>query len=167
MSKHGFITKDASNTARAAQSVAEAKDKSVAAIASVETADIYGLAVIDHDINASDVNTTRFAVFSRAENTDARRAGNTFMLLFTVKNESGALAEAINVIGKYGFNMKVLRSRPMKKLAWQYYFYAEAEGDSSSETGQKMLAELSGHCETLKVVGHYSSGIELKKESSL
>ena len=166
ISDHGFEIKEASNTARAAQSVADKNDVSVAAIASAETAALYGLDVLDHDINASDVNTTRFAVFTRSENKHPDASGN-FIMFFTVKNVSGALAKAIGVIGKYGFNMKVLRSRPMKELAWQYYFYAEAEGDSSSERGQEMLAALSTHCDMLKVVGSYSSEINLKKESAV
>lgn len=162
ISDHGFEIKEASNTARAAQSVAQAGDKSTAAIASAETAALYGLSVLDHDINASDSNTTRFAVFTRAEN--ERGGDGNFILLFTVKNTSGALAKAIDVIGKYGFNMTVLRSRPMKELAWQYYFYAEAEGDSSSERGRMMLSELSSHCDMLKVVGSFSTKISLEKE---
>ena len=46
--------------------MAELNDKSIAAIASAETAELYGLDILDHDINVSSVNTTRFAVFSRA-----------------------------------------------------------------------------------------------------
>ena len=52
--------------------------------------------------------------------------------------------------------MSALRSRPMKDLAWQYYFYVEAEGDETSAEGQKMLKELSKHCDKLKVVGHFA-----------
>lgn len=160
--KHGFDQIRAVNTAMAAQSVAEKGDIHTAAIASVETADLYGLSVIDHDVNESATNTTRFAVFSRVSNSAVKRENNNFMLLFTVKNVSGALAKAIDVIGKYGFNMKVLRSRPMKELVWQYYFYVEAEGDESSEEGRAMLEELSRHCDMLKVVGTYSVETELK-----
>lgn len=153
---HGFESLNEENTAVAAKKVAELNDKSVAAIASAETAALYGLEVIDHDINESDGNTTKFAVFSRVKNENPNTKGNTFLLLFTVKNEAGELAKAVNVIGKYGFNMNALRSRPMKELAWQYYFYVEAEGDETSIIGQKMIKELSKHCDKLKVVGHFS-----------
>lgn len=154
--KHGFAEHRASNTAVAAQIVAEQGDKTVAAIASAETAGLYGLSVIDHDINESAQNTTRFAVFSRVKNEENGGKENKFLLLFTVNNVAGALAKAVSVIGGHGFNMKALRSRPVKDHAWQYYFYVEAEGDQTSEEGQKMLAELSHHCDMLKVVGHYA-----------
>lgn len=154
--KNNFVKQEETNTAIAAQKVSELNDRSVAAIASFETAELYGLNVIDHDINESDGNTTKFAVFSRVQNTNVNKNSNRFLLLFTVKHEAGALAKAVNVIGKYGFNMSALRSRPMKELAWQYYFYVEAEGDETSVEGKKMLEELSLHCDKLKVVGHFS-----------
>ena len=65
--KHGFDAVSMANTALAAQKVAQDGDCSAAAIASEETADLYGLQILDHDINESKVNTTRFAVFSRVE----------------------------------------------------------------------------------------------------
>jgi len=154
---HGFETVAASNTAVAAKEVAELNDKSVAAIASIETAKLYGLEVIDHDINENLTNTTRFAVFSKVkENIISSESVSTFIMMFTVRNESGALAKAIDAIGDNGFNMRVLRSRPLKELAWQYYFYVEAEGDFNSEAGKKMQKELSERCEMLKVLGSYS-----------
>ena len=155
LAKRGVEIVEATSTAAAAQMVAQAKDPTVAAIASVETALIYGLDIIDEDINGSSDNTTRFAVFSRVANHEAASAENTFILLFTVKHEAGALAKAINVISEHGFNMKALRSHPMKGSAWHYYFYVEAEGDEDSDEAREMLAELSKHCDMLKVAGHY------------
>lgn len=155
--EHGFSTQKEVNTAVAGKKVAELNDPTVAAIASDETAKLYNLEIIDHDINESDGNTTKFAVFSRVNNENSNKNKGSFLLLFTVKNQAGELAKAINVIGKYGFNMKALRSRPMKELAWQYYFYVEAEGDETSENGKNMIVELKKHCDKLKVVGHFTS----------
>ena len=156
--EHNLEQIQAGNTAVAAQKVAEMNDKSIAAIASKETADLYGLDIIEKDINGSNFNTTRFAVFSRAENTD-KTEGNNFLLLFTVSHIAGALAKAINVIGDHGFNMKVLRSRPVKDSNWQYYFYVEAEGNINGTDGQDMLCELKKYCDELKAVGNYSAQI--------
>ena len=156
--KHGFDVISTANTALAAQKVAKDGDRSAAAIASEETAALYGLEILDHDINESRINTTRFAVFSRVENkVTGKRDGSAFLLLFTVKDEAGGLAKAINVISAYNFNMRVLRSRPMKGLAWHYYFYAEVEGDDSSENGRRMISALRGTCPGLKVVGRYTA----------
>ncbi len=160
--KRGLKTVEYTNTAAAAKAVKEAGDPTVAAIASVETARIYGLELLDHDINESAMNSTRFAVFSRAENRKLSTPDGNFILMFTVKNEVGALAQALNVLGSYGFNMRALKSRPMKDLAWQYYFYIEAEGDETGRNGADMLKHISLHCDRLKVVGHYSEEVLLE-----
>ncbi|MBE6644100.1 MAG: bifunctional chorismate mutase/prephenate dehydratase [Ruminococcaceae bacterium] len=152
----GFEQIEYTNTALAAKYVSEKGDKSIAAIASEEAAEIFGLTVLEKNINASRSNTTRFAVFSRAE--DVRREnekGVHTILLFTVRNEAGALAKAIDVIGKHGFNMISLRSRPMKDLLWQYYFYVEAEGNVNTPSGKNMMLELHNYCDKLKSVGTY------------
>ena len=146
------------NTAKAAQKVASDGNKHIAAIASRETAELYNLKVLDHDINQSNFNTTRFAVFSRADNTTSNSSENSFLLLFTVSHEAGALAKAINVIGNYGYNMRVLRSRPVKDSTWQYYFYVEAEGNINNENGEKMLEQLRQYCQQLKIAGSYVCG---------
>ena len=153
--EHGFMSEQATNTAVAARQVAALNDISVAAIASRETADVYGLDVIDHDINESAVNTTRFAVFSKSQVNNSKDNGK-FILLFTVNNVVGALAKAVNIICAHGFNMRILRSRPVKDVPWQYYFYVEVEGDQSSDEGQRMLNELSVCCEKLKIAGNFS-----------
>lgn len=156
--EHGFKTVSAANTAMAAQQVADSGDIHTAAIASRETADLYGLQVLDHDINESKSNTTRFAVFSRTENRGpVRKDGTAFILLFTVSDEVGGLAKAINIISAYDFNMRVLRSRPMKSLAWHYYFYAEVEGNDATENGRRMIRALKGICPMVKVAGHYTT----------
>ncbi len=163
--KNGFKTTEYANTAKAAKAVKDGGDLSVAAIASSETARLYGLEILDHDINESAENSTRFAVFSRVENKRVNTAGDSrFMLMFTVKNEAGALAQALNVLSSYGFNMRALRSRPMKNLAWEYYFYIEAEGDETGSNGADMLRHLGLHCDKLKVVGHYGDEVILKDE---
>lgn len=149
-------TAEYSNTALAAKYVAEKKDKTVAAIASEEAAEVFGLEVLARNINASRNNTTRFAALSRVEShRHSKRMGEHFILLFTVKHEAGALAKAIDIIGRYGFNMRTLRSRPMKDLLWQYYFYVEAEGDVYTEAGEWMMRELGLFCDRLKLAGTY------------
>jgi chorismate mutase/prephenate dehydratase len=152
----GFKQTEYANTALAAKYVAEKNNKALAAIASAEAAEIFGLSVLERNINESRSNTTRFAVFSRAENKHkSKEMGVHTIIMFTVRNEAGALAKAIDIIGKHGFNMRSLRSRPMKELLWQYYFYVEAEGNIHTDEGREMMIELKEYCDRLKAVGTY------------
>ena len=155
----GFDTEDANNTALAAKLVADSGDKSLGAIASVETAKIYGLKVLEANVNKSGENTTRFAVLSKVRaNTPSLSSS---VLMFTVKHEAGSLANAIGIIGKYGFNMTALRSRPLKKHSWQYYFYVEIDGSTEAENGRSMIEELNAVCDRLKVAGTFAPHTEI------
>ena len=152
-----FITKnhleriEAANTAIAAKQVADQNDKSLAAIASIDTAKLYGLEILKENINEDTDNTTKFAVLSK--NRNAKKNDTSLILMFAVKNEAGMLAKAIDVIGRHGFSMNALRSRPLKSLSWQYYFYAEIEGDPESDEISRMLNEMSKYCVSLKQLG--------------
>lgn len=155
---NGLEEKEYSNTALAAEFVKSRNDKSLAAIGSAESAKLFGLEVIARSINDDRSNTTRFAVFSRVERHYAADGGKPyFSLLFTARDEAGSLAKALTILGRHGFNMRTLRSRPMKDLLWSYYFYVEAEGDIFDEKGQACLEEMKSCCDKIKVVGSYNN----------
>ncbi|MBR5230558.1 MAG: chorismate mutase [Firmicutes bacterium] len=154
----GLAEREYSNTALAAEYVKSQNDKSMAAIGSAESAKMFGLEVIARSINDDRSNTTRFAVFSRVERHFAKDGGTPyFSLLFTARNEAGSLAQALTILGRHGFNMRTLRSRPMKDLLWNYYFYVEAEGDIFDENGQACIEEMKTCCDKIKIVGAYNN----------
>ena len=159
--EHEFEIVGTQNTAASAKAVRELGKKEVCAIASEETAQLFGLEILDKNINQSRTNTTRFVAFSRVQNmieNDGKHHSNEhFMLVFTVKNEAGALAKTIDIIGAHRYNMRNLRSRPMKELLWSYYFFVEADGCINTQNGRDMLKELSATCDKLKLVGMYRS----------
>ncbi len=155
----GFKTEESENTALSAKMIKEKQDKTLGAIASLDTANLYGLKVLQTNVNKSGENTTRFAVLSKAKATNSNLS-NT-VLMFTVKHEAGSLANAIGIIAKYGYSMTALRSRPMKKHSWQYYFYIEIEGSTDNENGKNMLKELEKVCDKLKVAGTFAPHTEI------
>lgn len=140
------------NTAMAAKFVAEQGDRTMAAIASSETAALYGLEILVPQINTDGDNTTRFIVISRTKPT----AGNRFSLLFTVDNKPGKLAEVIQIIGSSGFNMESIKSRPMPHVPFEYYFYVELVGDPTGSETTALLRELDRTCRTVRLLGVYS-----------
>ncbi len=159
IAQHGFLSREAENTAFAARYVSELHDPAVAAICNKEAAPLYGLTVLAENINESTMNTTRFAVFCRAP--EENREDRCFMLAFTVRNEAGFLGRAISVIGENGFNMRSLKSRPTKNLNWDYYFYVEGEGSIYSPAGEKLLRELGDVCSGLKIIGTFGKEVTI------
>lgn len=162
LQEHGYESVQTTNTAEAAKHVSELNDKSVAAIASIETAERYGLDVLEENINEVDNNTTKFAVVERnmSEVIVDNGRPDVYAMMFTIPNEPGALSQILTTLGIFGYNMRVIRSRPLKGHRWTYYFYTEAEGDSSS-IGRAMLEGMQRNCEMVKVLGHYTEVDEL------
>ena len=156
--ERGLSEKEYSNTALAAEYVKNKNDKTVAAIGSAESAELFGLSVVARSINDDRSNTTRFAVFSRVEGHSEKGGSQPyFSLVFTARNEAGSLANALTIIGRHGFNIRTLRSRPMKDLLWQYYFYVEAAGDIYGEEGKACIEEMKESCDKIKIVGSYKT----------
>lgn len=148
---HAFELIPYPNTALAAKYIAQQQDPTKAAIASKETAALYGLDVLVEEINTSTDNTTRFIVLSKQLKTQ----GNQFSLLFTVKHDAGQLAKVMQVIASKGYNMQSIRSRSLHKEPWKYYFYVAMDGSLQDSKTQELLAEIGTHCEEYKVIGSY------------
>ena len=153
--RQGWIQTTAVNTAVPARTVAAGERREVAVIAARETADLYGLQVLENDINEQKSNTTRFAVFSPAA-CEIKPSDNHFVLLFSCKNQPGALGDAISVISRHDYNLKCLKSHPTGVENWAYYFYAEGEGNLGTEAGQTMRRELERVCNSVRVLGSFS-----------
>lgn len=155
--KNGYQQIEFANTALAATEIKNRNDKSLAAIASKETAELYDLEILDSHINSSTYNSTRFASLSRISRMPDTnvKMGEHFILVYTVKNQAGALAETLNIIGAHGYNMRTVRSRPMKELMWNYFFFVEVEGNINTSDGADVLNELTTVCDRLKLVGTY------------
>ena len=158
LNRRGFTAESCANTALAAKAVSERDDPAVAAIGSAENAALYGLTVLESGVNDAPDNVTRFAALSRVQNLSSflkQDERDTFILVFTVRNQSGALAQMLNILGSHGYNMRSLHSRPMKNLQWDYYFYLEAEGSVNNGNGRDMLQEMNAVCAQLKLAGTF------------
>ena len=151
---HGAETRIWGNTADAARHVAELGDKSVAAIASAETAKLYGLDILAEGVNEDGDNTTRFIVAQRAEGlAPAPREGQRMGLLFTVDHKPGKLAQVIELIGRQGFNMECIKSRPLPHVQFEYYFYVQLVCPAAAAECSALLRELESVCRTVRVLG--------------
>ena len=164
LTRSGYEAVPYENTARAAKEVAQRGDATLGAIGSYRAAELYGLEILEENINESAQNVTRFAVFRRVDAAGAAQPGNNTILIFTIRDYAGALARAITIIGKHNYNMRVIRSRPVKDVNWQYYFYTEIEGRLDTEEGWRMLEQLKAACEVIKVIGTYAPGMRIAEK---
>ncbi len=145
----GATKQEYPNTAVAAEYVANLGDKSVGAIASLQTAELYNLNVLASNINQSADNTTRFLVLSAK----APQDGNRFSILFTVHHKAGSLAQVISLVAEAGFNMESIKSRPMPQVSWEYYFYMELIGNR--QDALDLEQKLEAVCQSVRILGIY------------
>jgi len=145
---------DVSSTSRAAQIAA--RQKYSACIASLLAAKIYGLKVAAAAIEDSTHNITRFMVVGKRDS-GATGVDRT-SILFSVKDRIGALHDMLVPFEKNNINLTKIESRPSKKKAWDYYFFADLVGHKDSPRVKKALAELEHKCTFLKILGSYPVG---------
>ena len=159
LQQHGFATESWLNTAGAAKHIAELNDPTVAAIASAETADLYGLEVLAAGINMDGDNTTRFIVIERAAQPPVMTGeGQRLSLLFTARHKPGQLAVVLDQIGARGFNMECIKSRPLPHVPFEYYFYVQivCPAGSTGAGCQTLLDTLTSVCSTLRLLGAFT-----------
>lgn len=139
------------STAKAAEIAKD--DYESAAIASESAATVYGLHILERKIDRHLFNYTRFLVIG---NEIPKPTGNDkTSFIFSVHNEAGALYRALEPFYKNGINMTKIESRPSKKEAWEYVFFADIEGHIEDERVKSTLDELKRNTPFFKILGSY------------
>ncbi len=151
---HGIDPVTAADTAGAAREVAEAADRSTAAIAPRLAAEVYGLDIIAENIEDAMHNTTRFIIMSREPAAiDAGDGPAKTAFLFEVRNIPAALYKALGGFATNGVNMTKLESYLVDGSFAASQFYAEIEGHPDERPVQLALEELGFFSNTMKLLG--------------
>jgi chorismate mutase/prephenate dehydratase len=142
---------ETSSTARAAELAAKNPDS--AAIASALAAEKFGLKILASDIQDSSTNITRFLVLGRQ--IPPPTGNDKTSLLFAVADRVGALHDALACFKRHKINLTKIESRPSKRRAWEYYFFAECEGHMEDTPVKKAIKLLGHHCTFVRILGSY------------
>ena len=150
---HNFLPIAESNTAVAAKKIAESGDPTIAAIASRETAKLYGLTILEEGINDSECNQTRFVAITK--NCSVPNGVNRISLAFRLPNQSGALANVLGLFSYHGINLLKISSRPIPNQPWEYCFYLDCAIDGLSTNVFGLLNQLDAELGWVKLLGCY------------
>ena len=124
-----------------------------AAIASARAAEIYSMKVIAREIEDNPHNFTRFFILARE---DSPPSGNDkTSIVFSTKNQPGALYEALGELSRRSINLTKLESRPTRQKPWQYNFYLDFDGHREDAAAREALADVEKLTIFLKVLGSY------------
>lgn len=147
------------DTAEAAREVARRGDPTVAALASPEAGQAYGLIVLASSVADQSQNWTRFVVVSDLERIPEPGISAKTSLIFTVPHREGALAHCLTILAHRGLNLTKLESRPVPSRPWEYMFYVDFIGSLAESRVAEALSELERFCPFFKVLGSYPARV--------
>lgn len=150
---HGLNAHAFANTAMAAEMVAHSGNQSIAAIASEQAAELYGLQVLKRDIQSVPHNCTRFIAISKRA-VIAPDAGK-ISLIFSLPHETGSLYRTLSRFAIEGLNLTKIESRPMRTGDFEYAFYLDFEGTVARENTRELLCALSEEMPQFTFLGNY------------
>lgn len=155
LKQYGMNAKESSNTAVAANDVANRNEKTIGAICSREAAERYGLNILLEGVNHNKDNATKFAAVSK--NLVIKDNHDKTALVFATPHRSGSLASVLGIFGDYGVNLTELHSRPDGIKSWEYLFYVDFSGNIKDKRIKTLLYQLYEELPFVKIIGSYES----------
>lgn len=146
------------DTAGAAREVAEMNDPTQAAIASALAAEIYGLDILQEDIQDEDHNTTRFLFLARDAHVPALDKNKLYItsFIFEIRNMPAALYKALGGFATNNVNMQKLESYVDTKFQ-AARFYVDVIGHPEDPPLQRAMEELGFFAKEVHLLGTYEA----------
>ena len=153
---YGVAVTQTASTSLAAKMAAE--KPGTAAIGSRLAGRLYGLKILEENIEDSPDNITRFLVISKTRSKPTGRDKSS--MLFSLSHRPGTLYKALSVLAERNVNLTKIESRPMKTRNWEYMFFVDIEGHEDEGNIGNALKEMEKYCAFMKILGSYPVGGE-------
>ncbi len=148
---------EAGDTAGSAKGIATRQAKGHAAICSRYAAELYGLEVLEENVETNKRNFTRFLVLadkSIAHELVAPEEINKASLVFALPHSSGSLSKVLTILSFYDLNLTKIQSLPIIGREWEYLFYINLAFDQR-EKFQQGLEAIKPLTSDLNILGEY------------
>ena len=154
--KHIKLIEDI-DTAAVAKRISEQQLKGVAAIAPRIAADIFGLEVVEDEIQTIKNNSTRFVIVQVDKPNNGKSEINKASLKFELDHKRGSLATVLNVMSDCKLNLTKIQSLPKIETPWMYSFFVDVTFDAYQDY-EKAKAIIEIMAKDFKVLGEYKNG---------
>jgi chorismate mutase/prephenate dehydratase len=143
-----------------AEGARRARDEAgTAAIAGETAAEVYGLRLLDREIEDRGDNTTRFLVIGR-KLLEPSGADKTTLLVSTADTDSpGALHQLLAPLARARISLSRIESRPSRRGKWHYVFFIDIEGHAAEPRVARALKGLAAKASLFRVLGSYPRSV--------
>ncbi|HTX92975.1 MAG TPA: prephenate dehydratase [Anaerolineales bacterium] len=151
--KLGVKTEAVYDTAGSVKLLKSSGEKTTAAIASRRAAELYGMEILEENIEDNLENYTRFLAIAAQPILPEGEAKTS--IVFSLKNQPGALFKALSVFALREIDLTKIESRPLQGKPWEYLFYIDFLGALQEERVKRALDHLGEYAPMLRAFGSY------------
>lgn len=150
----GVMIEATNSTAEAVKKTAERGDKTTVAIGTALAAKLYGLSILDREIQDFADNQTRFVLIGREM---PARTGydKTSIVCFIHQDKPGSLLQILQEFAFRFINLTKIQSRPTRKALGEYCFFLDMEGHVEDDSVAEALKCLRCKIRQVKLLGAY------------
>lgn len=162
IAERGLLAREYSNTAAAAQAVAQRKEPGLGAICSEDAARRYGLTIIERGVQNVRNNTTRFVAVSKEP--VLPEDASKISLCFSLAHTTGSLHSVLRRFAGLGLNLTKIESRPIPGRDFEYDFYLDFTGSIHDPETLGLICALNAELPRFSFLGNYN---ELSAEEDI
>ena len=148
-----FDAQAVENTAIAAKAVAEGNDKTLGALCSKECAEIYGLKILEENVEDNLNNYTRFILISKE--LKVYEGSDRISIMTSAPHESGSLSKILARFSALRLNLTKIESRPILGSDFEFMFYFDFEGNVQDKGVINLIAEMENSSLIFNFLGAY------------
>ena len=152
----------ADDTALSAKEIMDKQLRGHAAICSTHAAKMYGMRILQENIETNKHNFTRFLVVAdrwRADELKAEgigRQANKANIVFSLPHQEGSLSQILSIFTFYRINLTKIQSLPIIGREWEYMFYVDVTFDDYTRFHQSIDA-VRPLTKELTILGEYKA----------
>ncbi len=146
------------DTAGSAKEIAEKHLVGHAAVCGKYAAELYGLDILEEDIQTNKRNYTRFLIIAdpiEAAIFTKSQPINKASLVFTLPHTQGSLSKILTIFSFYDINLSKIQSLPIIGREWEYRFYVNLTFDDYTRYRQSIDA-VRPLITDFKILGEYN-----------
>lgn len=131
LQRHPLKAVQAEDTALSAKEIKENSLRGHAAICSTHAARMYGMRILEENIETNKHNFTRFLVVADRWKADELRAegigrsADKANIVFSLPHQEGSLSQILSIFTFYRINLTKIQSLPIIGREWEYMFYVD------------------------------------------